>query len=302
MTFSPPVSPHADGHIGIIGIGLVGSELALRLLKGGKRVMGFDINSECLDRFVRSGGQAAAHAGAVFASCHRVLVSLPSHREVDAVFQQHAADLRPGLTIIDTTTGDPASTEAIATSLRDCGISYLDATVSGSSRQVREGGAILMVGGDEKDYNACRDLLDLLADASFHTGPNGTGAKMKLVTNLVLGLNRAVLAEGLAFAEALALSPELALKIMRHSPAYSRAMDVKGQKMIQADFSPEARLAQHLKDVRLILAAGLAGGLPMPLSKAHRDILEQAVADGLGELDNSAILQVLSARTPASRP
>ena len=300
MTFSPP--PHAADPIGIIGIGLVGSELALRLIKGGKRVMGFDINSECLDRFVRIGGQAAAHAGAVFASCHRVLVSLPSHREVDAVFQQHAADLRPGLTIIDTTTGDPAGTEAIATSLRERGIAYLDATVSGSSRQVREGGAILMVGGDEKDYNACRDLLDLLADASFHTGPNGTGAKMKLVTNLVLGLNRAVLAEGLAFAEALALSPELALKIMRHSPAYSRAMDAKGDKMIHAEFSPEARLAQHLKDVRLILAAGLASGLPMPLSKAHRGILEQAVADGLGELDNSAILQVLSARTPVSRP
>ncbi len=297
MTFSPSDSDH----IGIIGIGLVGSELALRLVKGGKRVVGFDIDGACLERFAQVGGHAATHAGTVFSSCRRVLVSLPSHREVDAVFRQHVADLRPGLTIIDTTTGDPSSTEAIAISLRKRGISYLDATVSGSSRQVREGGAILMVGGNENDYRACRDLFDLIADASFHTGPNGTGAKMKLVTNLVLGLNRAVLAEGLAFAEALALSPELALKIMRHSPAYSRAMDVKGEKMIHADFSPEARLAQHLKDVRLILAAGLAAGLPMPLSKAHRDILEHAVADGLGDLDNSAILQVLSARTPTSR-
>ena len=80
---------------------------------------------------------------------------------------------------------------------------------------------------------------------------------------------------------------------MRAGPAYSRIMDTKGEKMLQADFTPEARLSQHLKDVRLILAQGHGAGLPMPLSEAHRAVLESAEAAGLGALDNSAIIQVL---------
>jgi 3-hydroxyisobutyrate dehydrogenase-like beta-hydroxyacid dehydrogenase len=121
---------------------------------------------------------------------------------------------------------------------------------------------------------------------------------MKLVTNLVLGLNRAVLAEGLALAAALKLDLSATLAIMRRGPAYSRAMDTKGDKMIRGDFTPEARLSQHLKDVRLIIEAGEAGGLPMPLSKVHRGVLEQAEASGFGGQDNSAIIRVLGPREP----
>lgn len=292
-----PSSPRSEP-IGLIGLGLVGAELAQRLKAGGRSVVGYDINPERLAEFTRLGGSAAENASGVFSACDRVLVSLPSHREVSSVCTLHAASLRPGTTIIDTTTGDPASSAAIAASLQSHGITYLDATISGSSRQVRDGSAIMMVGGDHVGFDACLDIFDLLADATFHTGPSGTGAKMKLITNLVLGLNRAVLAEGLAFAEGLSLDPALTLKIMRSSPAYSRAMDAKGDKMIQRDFSPEARLSQHLKDVRLILEAGLAAGLPMPLSQAHRDVLEAAEAAGLGGLDNSSIILMLSARTP----
>ena len=116
---------------------------------------------------------------------------------------------------------------------------------------------------------------------------------MKLVTNLVLGLNRAALAEGLALGEAIGLDPEMTLRVMRRSPAYSRIMDVKGEKMIRSEFSPDARLSQHLKDVRLMLELGERAGLPMTLSAAHRAALEQAEADGLGALDNSALIQVL---------
>lgn len=299
MISPTPVSRGLTDPIGIIGLGLVGSELALRLMSGGRSVIGYDIKPERLAELSQAGGNTAVNAAEVLASCQRILVSLPSHREVTAVFTENAANLRPGATILDTTTGDPASSEAIAASLKAQGIIYLDATISGSSRQVRDGSAVMMVGGDHVGFDACLDIFHLLADATFHTGPSGTGAKMKLVTNLVLGLNRAALAEGLAFAEGLSLDLALVLKIMRRTPAYSRAMDVKGDKMIQKDFAPEARLSQHLKDVRLIVESGLAAGLPMSLSHAHRTVLEQAEAQGLGELDNSAIIRVLSAPLPS---
>ena len=116
---------------------------------------------------------------------------------------------------------------------------------------------------------------------------------MKLVTNLVLGLNRAALAEGLALAESMDLDLEQTLAVMRACPAYSRIMDTKGERMINGDFAPDARLSQHLKDVRLIVETGQQAGLPMPLSAAHRAVLEAAEAAGWGELDNSAIIQAL---------
>jgi 3-hydroxyisobutyrate dehydrogenase-like beta-hydroxyacid dehydrogenase len=282
--------------VGLIGLGLVGSALADRLLAAGHRVMGWDIDAERVAALRQSGGQIAGNAHEVFSSCRRVLLSLPSHREVADVIQAAGPALSRGLTIIDTTTGDPASTQELARRLGDRGITCLDATISGSSAQVRAGSVTLMVGGDAKAFAASSDIFESIGRQTFHTGAAGTGAKMKLVTNLVLGLNRAALAEGLAFAGSLGLDLTLSLAVMRGSAAYSRIMDTKGERMIDGDFAPDARLSQHLKDVHLIVDIGRQAGLPMPLSVAHRAVLEQAEAAGCGELDNSSIIKVLVAR------
>ena len=296
-------SPSPDSPLGLIGIGLLGSVLAERLLAGGFAVVGHDIDPVRLAAFGRLGGKPATAAGEVFLRCDRVLLSLPSHREVTALLHENDAELRAGVTLLDTTTGDPATAELRSRQLAARGIVYLDATISGSSAQVRAGAAVMMVGGDQAAFEACADVFARLGCATFHTGGPGTGAKMKLVTNVVLGLNRAALAEGLALAHGLGLDAAQALAIMRGGPAYSRIMDGKGQKMLTGEFSPEARLSQHLKDVRLIVAHGTEAGLPMPLSIAHQKVLEAAEAAGLGALDNSAIIQVLSAAfNPGHRP
>ena len=286
--------------LGLIGTGLLGSALAERLLAGGFAVLGFDIDPARLAAFQRSGGTPAADACEIFARCPRLILSLPTHHEVAAVMRASAPALRPGTTIIDTTTGDPATAELLARDLASRGVTYLDATISGSSTQARQGTAVVMVGGDDQAYAACVDIFSCLGCATFHTGGPGTGARMKLVTNVVVGLNRAALAEGLTLAQGLQLDPAQALAIMCRGPAYSRVMDVKGEKMLTDNFSPEARLSQHLKDVRLILERGHAAGLPMPLSTAHCAVLEAAEAAGFGGLDNSAIIKVLGA--PRSRP
>ena len=284
--------------VGLIGLGLMGSALAHRLLEAGKRVVGWDIDPERVAALRDRGGEVAGSAPEVFSGCRRVVLSLPSHREVADVIQSAGASLSRGLTIIDTSTGDPASTEELARMLGDRGISYLDATISGSSAQLRAGSVTLMIGGDAESVAASSDIFESIGRQTFHTGPAGTGAKMKLVTNLVLGLNRAALAEGLAFAGSFGLDLTLSLAVMRGSAAYSRIMDTKGERMIHGDFAPDARLSQHLKDVRLIVDIGRQAGLPMPLSAAHRAVLEEAEAAGYGELDNSAIIKVL---LPADR-
>lgn len=281
--------------VGLIGLGLIGGALSERLLGSGHRVLGWDIDPERAAALRQRGGEVAGDTQEVFATCRRVLLSLPSHREVADVVRSAEPALTRGLTIIDATTGDPAATQELARVLGERGITYLDATISGSSAQVRAGEAALMVGGDPESVAASADIFQAIARQTFHTGAVGTGAKMKLVTNLVLGLNRAGLAEGLAFAGSLGLDPTLSLAVMRGTAAYSRIMDTKGERMVHGDFAPDARLSQHLKDVRLIVDIGQQAGLPMPLSVAHRAVLEAAEAAGCGELDNSSIIRVLMA-------
>ena len=199
----------------------------------------------------------------------------------------------PGQIVIDTTTGDPEQSVVWERQLGERGAHYLDAPISGSSEQTRRGEATVIVGGDQAAFSACEDLWPVLGKHVFHVGTSGSAAKVKLVSNLVLGLNRAALAEGLAFAETLGLDPHGVLSVLQASAAYSRQMDTKGLKMIARNFVAQAKLSQHLKDVRLILEAAASHGLKLQLTDAHRQLLERAEAMDLGELDNSAIIQAV---------
>ena len=214
---------------------------------------------------------------------------------VEAVLDRLAGGLRAGQILIDTTTGNPKQTAALGGRLTARGISYLDAPFSGSSEQTRRGEATAIVGGPPDAYQQCHDLFDCLAQSTIYAGPCGSGSKMKLVSNLVLGLNRAALAEGLAFARSLDLDDEATLQVLTGTMAYSRIMDTKGRKMTEGDFGTQAKLSQHLKDVRLMLDAAQAAGLELPLSETHRRLLEIAEEAGYGEADNSAVIQAYDA-------
>jgi 3-hydroxyisobutyrate dehydrogenase-like beta-hydroxyacid dehydrogenase len=269
--------------VGLIGLGLLGGAIAERLTQAGFVVYGYDVRPEC-------GGQAASAAD-VARNARRILLSLPNSDIGAAVLDEITPHLTAGALVIDTTTGDPDQIAGFGAALAACGVRYLDATVGGSSKLVREGAAIVMVGGEPGAFEQCRDLFDSFAGRAFHVGPCGSGARMKLVFNLVLGLNRAVLAEALSFAARYGVDPAAALDVLKAGAAYSKVMDIKGGKMLTGDFTPEARLSQHLKDVRLILSAAEHCGAKVPLSEIHRALLEQAEAAGFGTLDNSAVIK-----------
>lgn len=122
-------------------------------------------------------------------------------------------------------------------------------------------------------------------------GKNGSGALTKLIVNLVLGLNRMALAEGLALTKRLGMDQHRILQVLKTSAAYSKAMDMKGTRMIEQDFlPPEGKLAFHLKDVQLILDLGKRSHFPLLLSSLHAQALASEVAKGRGEWDNADII------------
>jgi len=276
--------------VGLIGTGLFGTALVERLLAGGFPVQVYNRTREKADALLARG---ATWSDNPLKECQRVIFSVYTTEQVVQVLEQMQAELREGQIILDTSTSDPQHTEALGNRLAKRGVDYLEAPFSGSSEQARNHAATALVAGPKTAFEECRELWDCLAAKTYYVGPWGNATKMKLVTNVVLGLNRAVLAEGLVFAEAIGLSREQALGVLLNSPAYSRTMDAKGPKMVKGDFTPEARLAQHIKDVRLILAEAERGGVSLPLSAVHLELLEQAETAGLGELDNSAIIQII---------
>jgi 3-hydroxyisobutyrate dehydrogenase-like beta-hydroxyacid dehydrogenase len=280
--------------IGIIGLGLMGTAITERLLEHGFQCFIWNRTKEKANPLIALGAQWSDNP---LADCDRIIISLYTSDVVESVLEQHLNDLYTtqatekvrGKVLLDTTTGAPAQSVSMSAHLASLGIQYLDAPISGSSEQTRRGEATVIVGGERNAFEACNDLWPVLGANTYLVGASGSAAKMKLVSNLVLGLNRAALAEALVYALGIGVDPASALEVLRGSMAYSRVMDVKGQKMLDEDFTVQARLSQHLKDVRLILASGVT----LPLSETHRQLLEQAEAMGLGEVDNSAIIKAI---------
>lgn len=282
--------------IALIGMGLLGSALAENLVKAGFSVRGYDTAPDRMSEHAERGGLLArspadaARGASVVMTC---LMTADIVRDVLLGPDGALGAAPPGLVVIDNSTIHPDASAALAGDLARRGIAMLDAPIGGSSGQARRREAPVVVGGDPEIFARCRPILDAVAQRVHHVGPNGAGARAKLVINLVLGLNRLALAEGLLFGLRQGLDGKALLGVLKESAAYSRAMDIKGERMVEGNFEPEGKLAQHLKDVELMLEVGHAAGAPLLATALHRQLLLAGVAAGLGERDNSSIIAVL---------
>ena len=280
--------------IGFVGLGLMGSGMARNLIAAGFPLIGYDIDEARMEAFVREGGQRVLAPEKIPGQVDVIVTSLPNSHVVNEVVKNSLRLLeteRRGLILIDTTTADPILSEALSAELRRKGIEMLDATISGTSKMCAAREITLMVGGREEVFRKCDDIFAALGKETTYMGQNGSGALTKLIVNLVLGLNRMVLAEGLSLTKRLGMDQRRILEVLKKSAAYSRAMDMKGTRMIEQDFlPPEGKLAFHLKDVQLILDLGKRCNFPLLLSSLHAQALASEVAKGHGEWDNADII------------
>ncbi len=289
--------------IGVVGLGLMGEVLAGRLMAAGFGMLGYDIDPAKNASLVQRGGQAATALSEV-ARCDAIVLAVFSTEQVEEVVEKEllpALGPGSGKIVLCTSTCDPDKIAALGERIVPQGIRFLETPVSGTSEQVRRGEGVGMIGGDPQTAAAIAPVLDAVFPRRFHIGKIGDGGRAKLAVNLILGLNRLALAEGLVFAARLGLDPKAFLEVARTSAAYSQVMDTKALKMIDRDFAPEGRVRQTLKDVHLMLDQAQRLGQQLPLLNVNADVLEACVRAGEGDRDNSAVIEEIRRRTGKRR-
>ena len=280
--------------VGVIGVGLMGEVYARRLVAAGFTVIGFDVDPAKTARLAQFGAQAGTLAD-IAQKCEPIVIAVFNTEQVEDVVERALIPAAAGKIVLVTSTCDPDRIAALGARVGDK-LRFLETPVSGTSEQVRQGDGVGLIGGDQKIAADAAPVLDALFAKSFHIGKVGDGGRAKLAVNLILGLNRLALAEGLVFASRLGLDPAAFLDVARRSAAASQVMDTKGPKMIGGDFAPEGRVRQTLKDTQLMLDQARKAGQQLPLLQIHADVLQACVRHGDSEQDNSIVIEEIRRR------
>ena len=281
--------------VGLIGLGLMGTALARRLLHAGCAVRGFDIDAAKRRSFVALGGAEAASVAEIAATCPIVALAVFTTEQVEQVVEGDGGLIGATTRIaICTSTCDPDRIAALATRAQQRGLALLEVPVSGTSTQVERGEGVGLVAGDPVAAGAAGAVLDALFPRRYFLGAAGNGGRAKLAINLILGINRAAIAEGVAFAERLGLDRGNFLEVAKGSAAHSQVMDVKGAFWVDDRFEPPmSRIDQSLKDFTLMLEMGKRAGMRLPLASLYADLMADCMAHDEGALDNAAIINAI---------
>ena len=280
--------------VGVVGLGLMGEVYTRRLVAAGFNVIGFDVDPAKSQGITKLGARTASLTD-IARHCDPIVLAVFNTDQVEDVVEHALLPAAAGKIVLCTSTCDPDRIAALGASVGSR-LRFLETPVSGTSEQVRDGDGVGLIGGDQEIAADAKPVLDVLFPKRFHIGKVGDGGRAKLAVNLILGLNRMALAEGLVFAERIGLDPVAFLKVARDSAAASQVMDTKGQKMISGDFAPQGYVKQHLKDVHLMLDQAQRVGQKLPLLEIHADALEACMRHGEGDKDNSVIIEEIRRR------
>ncbi|MDP2240386.1 MAG: NAD(P)-dependent oxidoreductase [Burkholderiales bacterium] len=288
--------------VGIIGTGLMGTACARRLLGAGHQVFGFDADLQKKAKFEEMGGHSADSLAELVDSCRHIVLAVFNTAQVEEVIAGPGGllEILPSgsapLNVICVSTCDPDRIAALFARLPADRLHLIEAPISGTSEQTARGEGLGLIAGDRAAVEDASSILDAICPRRHYLGAAGNGGRAKLAINLILGVNRAALAEGLVFAQRMGLDPAAFLAVARDSAAYSQIMDVKGAKMVAGDFAPHGKITQTLKDFLLMLDLASRYGQLLPLAQTYADLVQSCVAHDEGEWDNSAVIEEIRRR------
>jgi len=280
--------------IAFIGLGIMGSPMAVHLAKAGHEVVGFNRTPEKAQPLVQAGGQAAESIAEAVRDAEVVAVMVPDSPDVrdvltgeDGVFANAAA----GTLVVDFSSIRPDVTVELAELAQEKGFRLLDAPVSGGEAGAVNAALSIMVGGAEADFSAARPLLDVVGKTVVHVGPSGSGQTVKAANQLIVAGNIQLLAEAVIFLEAYGVDTKAAIEVLGGGLAGSKVLDQKGEKMLARSFDPGFRIELHHKDLGIVTSAAREAGVVVPLGALVAQLMASAKAVGDGGLDHSALLR-----------
>jgi 2-hydroxy-3-oxopropionate reductase len=284
--------------VAVIGVGIMGSAIARRLLDQGHRVALFDLDAAKLAALSGLGAVVATSPADAAARSDFVVTSLNSGAIVEAaVFGAGgiAESGDPRRLLIDMSSIDPPSTRRIAERLRQqTGMGFVDAPLSGGAPKAANGSLTVMAGGSAEDVQRARAVMDDLCANYTHMGPTGAGQTTKLVNQLLCAITFQAVAEAVRLAEAGGVDAGRLAAALAGGRADSRILQEFGPKMAARDLTPTGRIDNMLKDLEAVQAFAQAQRLPLPLTAAVSEGHRALVAAGLGAQDTVAMMSQFS--------
>lgn len=290
-------------NIAFIGLGIMGSPMAVHLANAGHTVAGFNRTPERAKPLVDAGGRAASSIADAVADAEVIAVMVPDSPDVQAVLAGEGGvfDHAPaGALIIDFSSIRPDVTTDLARQAAERGFRLVDAPVSGGEAGAVGAALSIMVGGTPEDFAAAKPVLDVVGKTIVHVGPNGSGQTVKAANQLIVAGNIQLLAEAIVFLEAYGVDTAAAVQVLGGGLAGSAVLNQKAQKMLDREFEPGFRIELHHKDLGIVTAAAREAGVVAPLGGLVAQLMASARANGDGALDHSALLrgvERLSGRT-----
>ncbi|HAT2612248.1 TPA: 2-hydroxy-3-oxopropionate reductase [Kluyvera intermedia] len=281
--------------LGFIGLGIMGTPMALNLAKAGHDLHVATIGPVSED-LLKLGVVNVETARQVTEKSDIVFIMVPDTPHVDAVlFGENgcASTSLTGKTLVDMSSISPIETKRFAKRVNELGGDYLDAPVSGGEIGAREGTLSIMVGGEPAVFERVKPLFDILGKNITLVGGNGDGQTCKVANQIIVALNIEAVSEALVFASKAGADPVRVRQALMGGFASSRILEVHGERMIKRTFNPGFKIALHQKDLNLALQSAKALSLNLPNTATCQELFNTCAANGGSELDHSALVQAL---------
>jgi len=281
-------------NIGFIGIGLMGFPMAKNLLKSGYNLKAYNRSQDKADRLKEFGAEISTSIKDVVTNSDVVITMLTDDAAVEKVMgsDDFISNIKESATVIDMSSVNPVITKKYAEILNEKNINYLDAPVSGGTIGAEEASLAIMVGGDEKTFKECYDLLKILGNPTL-VGPVTSGQISKLANQIIVGVTIGAVAEAVTLCEKSGTNPSKMIEALSGGWADSKILQTHGKRMISKDFSPKGKTTTQLKDMTNIINAGKAVETHLPISSLIKEMYKDLVADGHGNTDHSSLYNAL---------
>ena len=281
--------------IGFIGLGIMGTPMAGHLLKGGHKVICYDVMPASIERAVALGATAGTSCLDVAARADAIISMVPDSPDVEKVYLGDAGVLaaaRPGTLLIDMSTISPVTAVKVAKAAAEKGCPMLDAPVSGGEVGAKEARLSIMVGGDAQVFERAVPIFKLLGNPTL-CGASGAGQTVKACNQIQVALNFIGMAEALVLGAKAGVDPEIIIKVLSAGYAQTRVMDVRGPRIVKGDYAPGFRSRFHYKDLNIIRETARAYGACLPATALAHELFTAMQANGWGDLDHSAVVKVI---------